>query len=153
MLPGNRRNTSHKKCLSVFHCGLFDFMQARQQSRVIVINAVCDQSTTFTPDGLFAFSLEPRCVKICIRNCSAQLMIAFPAIHGLLDILPQGQGIDIVKKVDRMEKIIQFQKSLLCAILTCVLRDLCFRFYSYIGNIKCHYLNIDSNTRVKLAGL
>jgi len=72
-------------------------------SRVVVNDAICNQSTAFDPDQLFTFSLEPQGAVIGIGNCSAQLMIAFSTIHSLLDILPQGQQIDIVKEVERTE--------------------------------------------------
>jgi len=95
MLPGNWRNTSEEIDLFLFSRGFFDLKQLRQQSGIVVNDAIRDQSTAFTPDQLITFGLEPQGAKISIGYGSAQLMIAFSAIHGLLDILPQGQGVDI----------------------------------------------------------
>ena len=116
MLPGNWRNSPKLRHLF----GFFDLEQTGQQSRVVVNDAIRNQSTTFTPDQLFAFSLEPQGAKISIGNCSTQLMIALPAIHGLLDIMPQGQGIDIVEEIERTVNIIQLPKRPLGAIFACV---------------------------------
>ncbi len=120
ILPGNRRNSSKPRHLSGFSCGFFDLKQTRQQSRIVVNDAIRNQSTAFIPDQLFTFSLEPQGAKIGIRNCSVQLMIAFSAIHSPLDILPQGQRIDIVEEVERTENIIQLPKRPLGAVFAYV---------------------------------
>jgi len=101
MLPSNRRNSSKLRHLFGFSRGFFNLKQARQKSRVVVNDAICNQSTAFAPDQLFTFSLESQGAVIGIGNCSAQLMIAFSTIHSLLDILPQGQQLNIVKEVER----------------------------------------------------
>jgi len=103
-----------------FSYNFFDLKKAGQQCCIVVYETLLDQSTEFEPDRLFIFSLEPQFAKIDTGNGSAQLMTAFSAIHRLMDILPQGQGIDIVKKLDRMKNIIQFPRSLLGVVLACV---------------------------------
>jgi hypothetical protein len=67
--------------------------------RVVIDDAVRDQTGAFAPDLLFLFGLKAQLAEIGVGNGSAQLMIILAAVESPLDIAAKRCGVNVIEKV------------------------------------------------------
>ena len=63
--------------------------QVGEDHHVVVDDAIGEQASALAPDLLLVFSLKAQLTKIGIGNHPAELVITFPSVEHLMDVLPE----------------------------------------------------------------
>ena len=76
------------------------FQETRQDGGVVKDDAVGDQAASPRPQIVFIVGLEAELAKAGEGDRSSQLVVVFTPVDRLLDVLPQGRGVNIVKQIE-----------------------------------------------------
>ena len=84
------------------------FQETRQDGGDVKDDAVGDQAAALRPQIVFIVGLDAELAKAGEGDRSSQPVVVFTPVDRLLDVLPQGRGVNIVKQIEAAVNAVVF---------------------------------------------
>ena len=95
-----------------------------EKGGIVGNDAIGEQTTAFLPQILFIRGAKPELAKVSVSNRPSELMITFPAIQGTLNMVSQGERIELIEQVKTVDNAIIFFECSPCFVLSGVAMQL-----------------------------